>query len=173
MKRLILLIATCLVCMLVRGQSGIPQWFMEEMERQVGVWVASNEAYMQEGEDDSYAIEWKWGVGRKSLVGVLYGIRDSVRTQEYWQFFQYWDFEKAQPVFIQIASWGSHGVGNIERLEDSNFQLKQKFYHPDGTSTLGGHKTQLFDGYEISTSYDITDEGEWQKRRTYTWYKQK
>ncbi|NNM23299.1 MAG: hypothetical protein HKO54_07080 [Flavobacteriaceae bacterium] len=142
------------------------------MERQVGIWKASNSEYMNENEtDDAYAIEWKWGVGQKSLLGILFGMKNGERTNDYWQFVQFWDSKVQKVRVLQIAMFGVYGEGFLERIDASNSKVVQTFVTPDGHSYSEGHTTQVFDNYEVSISYEIK-EGEWIKKRTYTWHKQ-
>ena len=142
------------------------------MHRLVGTWIASNEAYMDEGSiNDSFGIEWKWGVGKKSIVGTLYGIQNKVKTKDYWQFIQYWDLVENKPIFVQVSSKGSHGSGYIERISDNQLKLVQTFTELDGSSYQSGHLTEIFDNYENSVSYNIDKNNEWIKDRSYTWHK--
>lgn len=178
MKKAMLLITLILFWVAGHAQeskgSDIPDWYLEEMQRLVGTWITSNQDYMDGTTiNDAFGIEWKWGVGQKSLVGVLYGLREKQKTKEYWQFFQYWDSGKGKPIFIQVSAKGVQGVGHFERVDSKHFQLVQIFTEPDGSTSKSGHKTQILKGYEISTSFNINEQDEWELNRTYTWYKQK
>ncbi len=142
------------------------------MGRSVGVWVADNSAYMNENEtDDSYAVEWTWGAGKKSLLGVLYGLKNGERTQAYWQFFQFWDADKKQMRVIQVSPWGVKGEGFLQQVDSTHTSMRQTFVLPDGNSYEAGHRTEIFKDREVSTSYSIKGE-EWIPNRTYIWFRQ-
>ncbi len=69
------LVVVSILRWMVWGQT--PDWYQQEMERSVGTWVADNSAYVSEQEtDDAYGITWEWGVGKKSLLGSLYGLKE-------------------------------------------------------------------------------------------------
>ena len=158
----------------VIANAQIPEWYTHEMNRLVGTWVADNTVYMNDQEnDDAYAIEWRRGIGKKNLLGRLYGLKKGRLTNEYWQFIQYWDPAAKQAKVIQIATFGTKGEGYLEYRDSANTQLIQTFTNPNGTSWTSGHKTRIFDNYEISTSYQIDKQNNWKEQRTYTWYKQK
>ena len=168
MKKYWLLLVLC--GGMVWGQA--PEWYQQEMERTVGSWVADNSVYMSEQEtDDAYGISWEWGVGKKSLLGSRYGLKETKVTNEYWQFFQFWDTEAQKARVIQISPWGVIGEGFLERTDKTHTRLQQHFVMPNGTSYESGHTTEIQEGVEISVSFDIK-EGEWLQNRSYTWKKQ-
>ncbi|MCJ7467741.1 MAG: hypothetical protein MUO53_13725 [Maribacter sp.] len=170
MKYYFILIALFFLNQKLRSQ--IPEAYQLEMNRQVGTWVADNEAYMNANEtDDSYAIQWQWGAGKQSLLGLLSGMKDGLRTNDYWQFIQFWDIGEEKLRVIQISAYSIYmGEGFFEVIDSTHTQLIQKFTTPNGTSSWDGHKTEIHPKYEISTSYTI--EGDlWKEKRLYTWNK--
>ncbi|HSF18258.1 MAG TPA: hypothetical protein VLK65_22170 [Vicinamibacteria bacterium] len=54
-----------------------PEWVVTNWKNLIGVWIADNSAYKTDDDSmDAFGLEWTWGIGNKSLVGRLYGIRD-------------------------------------------------------------------------------------------------
>jgi hypothetical protein len=154
-------------------QAQAPDWYTQELSRQVGTWIANNADYQSDQEtDDAYGVEWSWGVGRMSLLGCLFGMKGGDRTQEYWQFIQYWDPEAQAGKVIQVAAWGSMGEGYMNRTDTGEMRMEQTFTQPDGTVAKHGHITEIHDGYEISKSFNIDKEGVWKDDRTYKWVRE-
>jgi len=159
-----------LFCGTAFGQ--IPEWYQHEMARSVGTWMADNASYMNEQEtDEAYGISWEWGAGQKSLIGRLYGLKDSKVTNQYWQFFQFWDNEAQKARVIQVSPWGVKGEGFLEKIDSVHTKMSQTFIMPNGSSYESGHTTEIHKNKEISVSFEIK-EGEWIENRTYIWYKQ-
>lgn len=159
-----------LVCGTVWGQ--VPEWYQQEMARSVGTWEADNTMYMNEQEtDDAYGITWEWGLGQQSLIGNLYGLKNTKVTNQYWQFFQFWDTEVQKVRVIQISPWGVKGEGFMEQIDATHTKINQVFVMPSGLTYESGHTTEILKDQEISVSFNIK-EGEWIKNRTYTWKKQ-
>ena len=157
----------------VPAMAQTPQWFIDQMKVMDGVWLADNTEFVSEQEtDDTYGLEWKSGVGGNSLLGELFGMKDGKKTGTYWQFFQYYDEDADAIIVIQVSPWGTSGKGELIKDGDNKTKLDQVFSNPDGTNFRSGHITEYFEGYEISTSYDINETGEWIKRRSYKWVKQ-
>lgn len=171
MRKFFLIPALILISNTLFAQT--PQWYLDELKRLEGVWLTDNSEYMSEQEtDDTYGLEWKRGIGKNNLLGELFGMKDGEKTGSYWQFFQYWDEEENAPLVIQVSPWGISGKGKLERDGENKTKVEQVFSNPDGTSFRSGHITEIFDGYEISTSYNINENGEWVTRRSYKWIKQ-
>ncbi|ELR70143.1 hypothetical protein C900_03828 [Fulvivirga imtechensis AK7] len=107
------------LCLSEVSQSQIPAWYQHEMNRKVGVWVADNSAYKHEHEPiDAYGIEWKWCIAKNCLSGELFSIKKGERTDRYWYFSQYWDFESGKPTLIQVNSFGTVGRGTVDMLKE-------------------------------------------------------
>ena len=150
----------------------VPDWYNKEMNRMVGTWIADNSNYVTEQEtDDSYAIQWSWGKNKESLNGILYGLKDGNKTNEYWTFIQFWDDTLQKVRFNQISTFGTKGEGFLESVSIKETKLVQTFTTPEVQTFKEGHKTQIFEGYEVSTSYKIKDD-DWIKKRSYKWIKQ-
>ena len=160
----------CFITSLVSAQ--IPDWFQAEMERKIGNWVANNNEYMSEEEtDNAFGLRWDWGAGKTSIVGKLYGMKDGVATNEYWQFLQFWDSEAQKARVIQISADGLVGEGYLEPVSEEQTKLEQTFVPSEGEIYSEGRRTKIFADHEVSTTYKIIED-RWVEDRSYTWYKE-
>ncbi len=162
------------VCSYVFSQnSKIPDWFLSELEANIGSWTTNNKKYQSEQEPyDGYRITWTWGNGNKSIVGKLYGLINGKPTTLFWEFRKYWDATKQSPCLIQFGSDGTIGIGHILRKDQNETQLEQIFTNPDGTQYKIGHKNHILsDTSYVGTSFAISEKGKWAENRSYTWVK--
>jgi hypothetical protein len=57
----------------------------------VGTWVTDNTPHRSPDEPfDAYGMEWTLGIGGKTLVGRLYGMRDKKDVHTSWEFREFW-----------------------------------------------------------------------------------
>ena len=168
---LIFFLAVFLFQLKVTAQK-IPDWFLKDMESLIGTWLTSNEKYKSENEPyDSYGVEWKWGIGKTSMTGRLFGIKDNKEIGDFWQYRQYWDAEKNEGVLIQFGYNGTKGEGPIKLLSDGKTESIQSFSSP-GAKTWGlKHISFIEDNVHTTISYNKNEKGEWQLNRTYKWEK--
>jgi hypothetical protein len=151
----------------------VPPEITKEMSARIGVWVADNSAYRSEAEPwEAYAIEWSWGLGRKSLIGRLYGMRDGRDAATFWEFREFWHPGEYRLIASQFGSDGTYGVGPVFRKPDGTVEMVQTFHAPDGTTTRVGHRSEMKNGEQITRSFDVSEDGTWAPRRTYVWRKQ-
>ena len=136
-----------------------------------GTWVADNGAFKNETDTmDAYGIEWTWGLGEKSLVGRLYGIRDGQEVGTFWQFREFWHPGKAEVLTTQFGSDGSYGEGPSTQTQDGTIEMLQTFYDPTtGGVFRVGHRSTLEGDLHTTRSFDVSDGGVWTERRTYLW----
>lgn len=156
------------------GAAPIPEHVLAEMARMVGRWEADNSAYVSESEPfERYALEWTWGLGRKSLVGRLFAVHAGEDTEAFWHYLHYWHPGEAKVVAFQIGRDGTVGVGAHEPLAGGRSALLQTFYDPSNGSTYrAGHRTRLLsDDEHLSESFSVDAQGVWSPRRAYTWKK--
>lgn len=152
--------------------SPAPPWFQRELERNVGLWIADNSKYMDETEPfEQYGIEWKWGLGKMSIEGELFGLYKGQRSSSFWKLVQYWDAGRKEAVVLQFGVMGAVGQGVLKRIDDVDISLTQHFLFQDGSVRWERHETEQYDGYDIGASLTLDKEGEWQQRRVYTWRK--
>ncbi|WP_298894928.1 VOC family protein [uncultured Psychroserpens sp.] len=167
MKFILLL---CISQTLAQTSNTIPEWFQKNMEGSIGTWVADNAEYQNENEPmTSYAMDWKWGIGKTSITGELYGYIDDKKVGPFWEFRQYWDFKKNEGILIQYGSDGTVGIGPLKQISDSETELTQIFTTPSGVSTTHGHRSSLKPNTLTVSSFTIDANEKWTVNRSYTW----
>lgn len=153
------------------SQQKIPDWFQKNLEQSIGTWITDNKAYQSKNEPfDQYGMDWKWGIGKQSITGTLYGLIKGKKQGTFWEFRQYWNFDKNQGVVVQYSSDGTIGIGPMTQKNDTETKLIQEFIPPTGEKNTHGHLSTLNGSELTTTSYDIDTDGTWKKRRSYIWY---
>ena len=151
-------------------EKAIPKWFFTQMQCTLGNWVADDQPFQSEGEPfDAYGKEWKWGIGKTSIVGRIYGIRNGMDVATFWELRQYWDNVKQEAVLIQFGRQGVEGVGTSWQTAEGVTESRQLFSKPDGTEWQEKHIVQWHDGEMTTTSLAMDSEGLWKEIRTYHW----
>ena len=152
--------------------NSIPKWIVEDWEFRTqgeGVWIADNSKYKSEHEPfEAYGIEWKWGLGKKSIRGRLYCIQDGMDVRTAWHFVDFWDAEAKEVKLIQIGGDGTVGQGRMWHEEDGSTKSIQKFVSPDGNSFVSGHHAKNIDGESHISSFNVEGD-KWSPRRSYVW----
>jgi hypothetical protein len=151
-----------------------PEWVPAYMADAIGTWVTDNRAYRSEQEPaDAYGIEWSWGLGRRSLVGRLYGLQNGREIGTFWEFREYWHPADGQLVTSQFGADGTVGIGPHTRLANGSMEMVQRFSSPDGREWRTAHRSERR-GDELTTrSFDVGPDGTWTDRRVYTWRRTK
>lgn len=153
-----------------------PDWFVKSLQRlapDTSIWVADNSAYRSANEQiDDYVMEWRWGLGKQSAVGRLYGRVDGEEVGTYWEFRMYWHPEEEAAYLQQFGVDGTFGTGKMEPDGEHSDRLTQTFYGANGSTMRVGHKTEHSADSNTGTSFDILPDGSWQERRTYTWHRE-
>lgn len=160
----------------VHAQAGaIPDWLKEHMAYMTqgsGIWIADNVAFKGENEPfDAYATQWQYGVGKVSLTGVLYGLRDGSQTPNFWEYHVYWHPKEQKAVFQQVGIGGAVGIGEIRNSEtgDGTQRMTEMiFYQPDGTSFRDLHRLYELPNEHKTSSYKFADD-DWVLQRQYDW----
>ncbi|QNJ98327.1 hypothetical protein [Constantimarinum furrinae] len=174
MKRTLFnLFVCCFVSVSVFSQSGeIPQWFLNDMESNIGVWITDNDTYVSENEPyTQYGMEWRWGIGKTSIIGRLFGVVDGKETGDFWQFRQYWDNIEGKAVLVQFGNGGVTGIGTLYPINENTMESIQTFSLPDGTNWMDRHISTLDGEILTTTSYKTGASEEWEENRTYYWKK--
>ncbi len=152
------------------SQQKTPDWFVKNMEESIGTWITDNMAYKNEQEPfDQYGMDWQWGIGKQSISGTLYGLINGKKQGTFWEFRQYWDFGKNQGIVVQYGGDGTIGIGPMTMNKDNQSELIQEFVGPNGNNKVHGHRSTLKDGKLTTTSFDVSEDGTWKKRRSYVW----
>lgn len=157
------------------AQNGaIPDSYLEEIQQEVGVWIADNSEYKGEQEPyDAYGLEWKFGINKKSIVGRLYGIIDGEEAGTFWEFRKYWDPSIGKAMLIQFGGDGSVGVGPFLVSNSKESEILQTFTSPNGSQRQIGHRSRIIDSTKhIGSSFIVNAQNEWIPDRSYTWKKQ-
>ncbi len=158
----------------VLAKSTPAEWFVEHNEfliQRGGRWITDNSAYMSENEPaDAYGLEWKPGLGRKTVTGRLFGLKDGKEIGTFWEFRIVWHPGEGRAYVHQFGSDGTYGVGTVEHVAEGKVRITQDFFNPDGTRFEVGHDSTQGPGEWIhDQSYDIAEDGTWMERRTYDW----
>jgi len=150
----------------------IPDWFMQDLKNNIGTWIADNKENLSE-EDPylAYGLEYKWGIGKTSIIGRLYGIKEGVETEDFWQFRQYWDNVKEKGVVVQYGNWGVVGFGYMKPISNNQMESIQTFSLTDGRTWEVKHIIEMHETNFISTSYDKDKNGTWINSGGWTWVK--
>lgn len=173
-KKIFILLIVTLANFYAFGQEAMPQWFLEEMQNDIGTWSTDNSEYKRDQElFEEYQIVWEWSIKNYSLKGQLFGVHDGKKSPVFWEFRKVWDEKLGKPKVIQIGLDGTYGVGHVNNSNESETQLEQIFVSPNGLEYKEGHKTIIkSDSLHIGSSFSISQDEKWEKRRTYTWIKQ-
>ncbi|MEQ8763533.1 MAG: hypothetical protein RL885_06380 [Planctomycetota bacterium] len=154
-----------------------PKWLQEHMEflaKDGGLWITDNSTYRSEQEPfDQYGIQWRYGIGEKTLHGELFGLKDGEKVATFWELLSYWDPEAKVVRHLQFGGDGTVARGTAEALEDRGEKSDETFVSPDGSKRRVGHESTYGEhGTYLTQSFDIDEEGQWTKRRLYTWKRQ-
>lgn len=154
------------------GEGSIPQWIIDDWEFRAqgdGIWVADNSKYRSEEEPfEAYGIEWKWGLGKKSLTGRLYCIQDGKDVRTVWTFLDFWDVQYSKLKLTQVGGDGTVGQGTMWLEEDGSTKSIQNFISPDGSSFTSGHQAKNINDESHISSFSV-EGNEWKPRRSYVW----
>jgi hypothetical protein len=158
-----------------RAERPLPaEWFVEHTQfltQQGGRWVTDNFAYESENEPfDAYGLEWKPGLGGKTLTGRLFGLQDGKDAGTFWEFRIVWHPGEGRAYVHQFGGDGTFGVGTMEPVAEGKVRIVQDFFHPDGSRSRLAHDSTHGPGEWIhDQSYDIAEDGAWEERRSYDW----
>ena len=151
---------------------GIPQWVLDDWAYRMqgeGHWITSNAVYKNEQEPyDAYGMDWEWGLGKKSMKGRLYCIKDGKDIGTVWEFLSYWDIEKGEHRMLQTGSDGTLIKGIIQLEKDGSTKSRELFASPGGVRFELGHRCWFEQKIMHTQSYNI-EEGVWKKKRFYEW----
>jgi hypothetical protein len=156
-----------------------PGWYLENIQfltADGGTWIADNSAYKSDDDVwDAYVIIWRTGPGGYSMSGRMFGVANGERSKmDFWLFSQFWNPVRKVAVVEQYG-WGTIGIGTLTQGRDQgDAVVEQTFAGFDGVSTRKGHRsTNPSNVSQITTSYDIEDDGQWIEKRTYEWKRQR
>lgn len=157
-------------------QAGMPQWLkshFEFMTEGTGRWITDNSKFKSENEPfDEYGTEWAWGVGKKSIKGRLFGLKDKKEVATFWEYRVFWHPLEKRAVFQQFGAGGVFGIGEMRviGLPDGKSEnlTEATFYNPDGTNRKDLHKLTENKDEHTTQSFSF-ENGSWELRRIYIW----
>ncbi|REJ76164.1 MAG: hypothetical protein DWQ47_11140 [Acidobacteria bacterium] len=155
--------------------SQMPDWLREHMDYMTqgsAMWVTSNDEYKSENEPfEAYATEWKYGVGKQSLIGRLYGIRDGKPTNDFWEYHVFWHPAEKKVYFYQVGAGGAVGMGEMKDNSGgkrTGRRTEMVLHFPNGNSITDRHEIFEDKGEHSTSSYTLA-EMHWKPGRTYVW----
>ena len=157
------------------SEEALPKWLRDHMDfmtRDGGRWIADNSKYRSEQEPiDAYGTEWSWGIGRASMTGRLFGLKEGREVATFWEFRLMWHPGKKRAFLYQFGGDGRLGEGSMTSIEGGT-EHEQTFYMTDG-STLRARHRSLENGDENRTESFEWQDGEWAPRRSYVWRRER
>lgn len=153
---------------------GPPAWLeehMQSMARGSGRWETDNAPYRSEKEpSDAYGMEWRWGIGRSSITGRLFGIKEGREIDTFWEYRLFWDPGTKKAMMLQFAAWGAVGMGEVRDAGEGTTEMEQVFHEADGSKWEGRHRSTLA-GDEYRTESFSRKDGGWASNRVYVWHR--
>ncbi len=151
----------------------IPQYVMDEFEsmtRDGGDWVTIEikDASGKPIDNEKYGLQWQWGLGKKSVIGDLYVIRDGKRIGSVYQFRVFYHPLQKSLISYQFGSDGTLGVGETWITGASRSENIASFYSPEGNFKVR-HVQEVIDDVSHQESYQQNENGEWVLSRKYKW----
>jgi hypothetical protein len=156
----------------------MPKWLQDHFKYLTfgsGRWIADNAKFKSENEPfDEYGTEWTWGVGKKSIRGRLFALKEGKEVAEFWEYRVFWHPAEMRAVFEQFGAGGVFGTGEMRVVQTaeckSENNVELTFYGPDGASWKDLHKLWESPSEHTTISFDLK-EGSWQAKRRYVWKK--
>lgn len=147
----------------------IKEW--EILTSDGGTWIADNSLYKNENEPaDAYGITWTYSLGKTSVNGRLFGLKDGKETGTYWEFRMYYHPAEKKLMYQQFGWGGALGTAEMKLLDETHSEDVATIYNPDGSSTQIKHESEIKNDIQYSQSYQWMDNA-WQKQRYYEWKK--
>lgn len=137
-----------------------------------GTWLTSNDEYRTDAnqEPHSYGMHYRMGLGGTAMHGCLWGEAPAREKAVFWSYFTGWDPTRRQLFLQQSGAGGVVGIGH-ETLGSGISE--QRFTAPDGNGWDQRHVTTMLPPDTLLTrSFQKSDDGAWQPRRTYRWIRQ-
>lgn len=156
------------------SQNEIPQWLEMEWENQTqgsGTWIADNAKFKSENEPyDAYGLQWQYGIGKKSITGRLFVLKDDKDHGTVWEFRVFWNPAEKKAVIQQFGSDGTFGIGEITLTDLNKYKTEEVFTSPHGLVYSSGHLKEYLNKKSTKvTSFIIDEQGNWNENRTYIW----
>jgi hypothetical protein len=150
------------------GYGQIPTEVMNDwnqLTEQGGTWISEDNT----GTYDAWGMKYTWGLGKKSVDGILYAIRDGEDIGTLWQYKIFYHPVEGKIVLEQWGSDGSYGEGTIVIRSASTSENVSTFYNPDGSIFRLKHVQELQSGVKTSQTFVSGENDDWVTDRLYTW----
>jgi len=152
--------------------AGPPAWAITHMENMIGTWLADNSANVSEREPyDAYSVTWSWGVGNRTVVGRLVGLKESKPLAALWEYRIAWHPAEKKLMMVQWAGDGSYAEGVIVPKGPEMVQSDQMIFNPDGSSNRIAHREKVEGDARRLETYIIGQDGKANKIRESIWRK--
>jgi len=133
-----------------------------------GIWITDNSKYKSDNEPyDAYRLECKCGLGKKSIIGSLYGIKDGKNIGVFWNLKLFLHPGEGKALTEQFGGDGTYGIGEITLQNEQTTRMLQTFYSPNHSSCQVGHESMTNAKVHKTNSYKIKADGTWVLNRTY------
>lgn len=159
------------------GSGSPPAWLtahFEYMTAETGRWIADNSRFKSEDEPfDAYGTQWSWGVGKKSIRGRLFALKDQKEAALFWEFRIFWHPGKQKAIIEQFSGSGIYAVGEMRVIESGESSVnitEQSFYVPNGMDFQEMHHLIERAGEHETRSFRL-EKGSWKLQRIYIWKK--
>lgn len=164
----------CLLFATLASVAQIPDRVIKEWEiltADGGTWIADNSAYKNENEPaDAYGITWSYALGKTSVNGRLFGLKDGKEIGTYWEFRMYYHPAEKKLMYQQYGWGGTLGIAEMTFPDETHSEDVTTIYNPDGSSTKIRHVNEIKNDIHYAQSYQWKDNA-WQKQRYYEWKK--
>ena len=149
----------------------VPAWLREHMAAitgGTGTWRADNGSYRTEAEPfDAYLTEWRWGIGRRSMVGSLFGLQGERRVGPFWEYRLFWHPGEDRAVMQQWGADGTVGIGELHPT-GAGHRSEETLHQPDGSRVHSRHESTV-EGDRWATRTFLREGDAWRDNRSYVW----
>lgn len=151
----------------------LPHWVQADWEYRTegsGRWMTDNSANKSENEPfDAYVLEWKWGLGKRTIKGRLIAMQEGKEVGTLFEYRLAWHPVDKVLTLSQYGSDGTLAIGTVKEIGDMKTEALQRFYLPDGTTFLFGHRVEMKDGVMLIQSFKVSEAHAWTLNRSYIW----
>jgi len=150
----------------------LPAWVQKDWEHATqdsGTWIAENPHKDENTPYDAFGLEWKWGLGKKTLRGRMFVIRDGKEIGTLWEYLSYYHPQEKRVVLNQFGSDGTYSTGSMKEIGEGKTEYVQRFFRPDGGTMQVGSRAERRAGEVHMQTFTINKAGAWENQRNYIW----
>lgn len=134
-----------------------------------GWWETSNEAYMEEGAPESFAMRFEGVPGGLANTGCLWGVRDGEIEGPYWYFYAAWDPGESAILIYQSSPGGAVAIGH-QTDATGDRETVQTLHRPGQEPLWIRHTSEHPDADTLIDRSFTRVDGAWEPSRKYTWH---